>query len=74
MKKKTEKSGDAPADKKGRGRGKCYVCGSKEYFVNKYCGLCRRLEHRVRDCEERGAEKGAMLAKITLPANARWGW
>ena len=27
-----------------------------------------RLEHRTRDCEERGAEKGAILAKLTVPA------
>ena len=31
-------------------------------------GLCKSLEHRTRDCEERGAEKGAMLAKLTVPA------
>ena len=47
-----DKSGDAPADKKGGGRGKCYVCGSEENFARKYCGLCRSLEHRIRYCEE----------------------
>ena len=43
---------------------KCYVCGSEEHFAHKHCGLCRSLELRIRDCERRGAEKGAMLAKI----------
>ena len=71
-KKKTEESGDTPADKKGRGRGKCYVCGKEEHFAHKHCGLCKSLEHRTRDCEER-AEKGAMLAKINVPANAEVG-
>ena len=33
-----------------------------------HCDLCKSLEHRTRDCEERGAEKGAMLAKLTVPA------
>ena len=37
---------------------------------NKHCGLCRSLEHRTRGCEERGAEKGVVLAKINVPANA----
>ena len=31
-KKKIETSGDALADKKGGGRGKCYVCGSEEHL------------------------------------------
>ena len=70
MKKKIEKTGNVPADKKGGGRGKCYVCGSEEHFAHKYCGLCRSLEHRTCDRKERGAEKGAMLAKINVPANA----
>ena len=61
-KKKIEKSGDVSADKKGVSGGKCYVCGSEEHFMHKHCGLCRSLDHRTRDCEERGAEKGAMLA------------
>ena len=26
------------------------------------------FEHRARDCEERGAKKGSMLAKLTAPA------
>ena len=68
--KKIEKSGDAPADKKGGGKGKYYVCGSEEHFAHKHCGLCKSLEHRTSDCEERGAEKSAMLAKINVPANA----
>ena len=29
--------------------------------------MCKSLEHRTRDCEKRGAEKGAMLAKLTVP-------
>ena len=33
-KKKTEKLGDAPADQKGGGRGKGYVCGSEEHFAH----------------------------------------
>ena len=35
--------------------------------MHRHCGLCKSLEHRTRDCEERGAEKGAMLAKLTVP-------
>ena len=58
---------------KGGGRGKCYVCGREEHFAHKHCGLCRSLEHRTRDCEERGAEKGAMLAKINVPENSEVG-
>ena len=54
-KRKIEKSEDAPTDKKGGVRGKCYVCGSEEHFAHKYCGLCKSLEHRTRDCEKRGA-------------------
>ena len=67
------KRGDAPADKKGRGRGKSYVCGSEEHFAHKHCDLCRSLEHRSCDCEKRGAEKGAMLTKINVPANDAMG-
>ena len=37
--------------------------------MHKHCGLCRSLEHRTHGCEERGTEKGAMLAKINVPAN-----
>ena len=36
--------------------------------MHRHCGLCKSLEHRTRDCEERGAEKGAKLAKLTVPA------
>ena len=39
----------------------------------KHCGFCRNLEHRTRDCEERGAEEGAMLAEVNVPANAEVG-
>ena len=69
-KKNIGKSGDAAADKKGGSRGNCYVCGSEEQFAHKHCGLCRSLEHRTRDYEEREAEKGTMLAKINRPVNA----
>ena len=52
-KNKIEKSGDAPAEKEGEGREKCYVvCGSEEHFTHKHCGLWRILEHRIRDCED----------------------
>ena len=70
---KVKKSGDAPADKKGGGMGECHVCGSQEHFVHEHCGSCRSLEHWTHDCEERGAEKGAMLAKIYVSANAEMG-
>ena len=43
------------------------ICGSEEHLAHRHCGLCKSLEHRTRDCEERGAEKGAMLAKLTVP-------
>ena len=36
--------------------------------TDRHCGLCKSLEHRTQNCEERGAEKGAMLAKLTVPA------
>ena len=41
--------------------------------MHKCCGLCRSLEHRTRDCEEERAEKGAILAKINVSANAEVG-
>ena len=50
------------------GSGRCYICGTEERLAHRHCGLCKRLEHRTRDCENRGAEKGAMLAKLTVPA------
>ena len=46
-KKKIKKSGGTSADKKGGGRGKCYVCRSEEHFARKHCGLCRNLKHRT---------------------------
>ena len=67
-KKKSEKSGAADDKKEGSGSGMCYICGSEEHLAHRYCDLCKSLEHRTRDCEERGAEKGAMLAKLTVPA------
>ena len=72
-KKKIEKSGDATADKTGGGRGKCYVCRSEKHFAHKHCDSCRSLEHGTRDCETRGAETGAMLAKMNVPANSEVG-
>ena len=67
--KEIKQSRDAPAHKKGGGRGKFYVCGREEHFAYKHCGLCRSLLHGTRDCKERGAEKGAMLAKINVSGN-----
>ena len=67
-KKKSEKSGAADDKKEGGGSGRCYICGSKEHLAHRYCGLCKSLEHRTRDCEKRGAEKGAILAKLTVSA------
>ena len=66
-KKKSEKSGATDDRKEGGGSGRCYTCGSEEHLAHRHCGLCKSLEHRTRDCEERGAEKGAMLAKLTVP-------
>ena len=66
-KKKSEKSGAADDRKEGGGSGRCYICGSEEHLAHRHRGLCKRLEQRTRDFEERGAEKGAMLAKLTVP-------
>ena len=55
--KKSEKSGAADDKKKGGGSGRCYICGSEEHLAHRHCGLCKSLQHRRRDCEERGAEK-----------------
>ena len=66
-KKKSEKSGAADDRKEGGGSGRCYIYGSEEHLAHRHCGLCKSLEHRTRDCEERRAEKGAMLAKLTVP-------
>ena len=66
-KKKSEKSGAADDRKEGGVSGRCYICGSEEHLAHRHCGPCKSLEHRTRDCEERGAEKGAMLAKLTVP-------
>ena len=66
--KKRKKSGAADDKKKGSGSGRCYICGSEEHLPHRRCGLCKSLEHRTRGCEERGAEKGAILAKLTVPA------
>ena len=65
--KKSEKFGAADDKKKGGGSSRCYICGSEEHLAHRHCCLCKSLEHRTRDCEERGAEKGAMLAKLTAP-------
>ena len=66
--KKSEKSGAVDDKKKGDGSGRGYICGSEEHVANRHCGLYKSLEHWTRDCEEHGAEKGAMLVKLTLPA------
>ena len=66
--KNIEKFGAADDKKKGGGSGRCYIYGSEEHRAHGHCGLCKSLEHRTRDCEERGAEKGAILAKLTVPA------
>ena len=66
-KKKSEKYGAADDRKEGGGSGRCYICGSEEHLAHRHCGLCKSLEYRTRDCEEHGAEKGAMLAKLTVP-------
>ena len=66
-KKKSEKFGATDDRKEGGGSGRCYICGSEEHLAHRHCGLCKSLEHRTRDCEERGAEKGAMLARLTVP-------
>ena len=66
-KKKSEKSGTTDDRNEGGGSGRCYICGSEEHLAHRHCGLCKSLEHRTRDCEERGAEKSAMLAKLTVP-------
>ena len=50
-----------------------YICGDEELFAHGYCGFCGSLERRTRDCEERGAEKGPMLAKMKVPANCEVG-
>ena len=73
-KKKVKKSGNAAADKKSGDRGKCYVCGSEDHFEHKHCGLRRSLRHRTRDCGERGAEKGAMMAKQICQQITTWNW
>ena len=66
--KKSENSGAADGKKKGSGSGRCYISRSEEHLAHRNCGLCKSLEHRAQDCEKRGAEKGAMLAKLTVPA------
>ena len=66
-KKKSEKSGATDDRKEGGGSGRCYICGSEEHLAHRHCDLCKSLEHRTRDCEERGAKKGAILAKLTVP-------
>ena len=30
-----------------------HVCGSEQHFTHRYCGSCRSLENRTRECEER---------------------
>ena len=66
--KKSEKYGPADDKKEGGGSGRCYICGSEEHFAHRHCGVCKTLKHRTRDCEEREAEKRAMLAKLIVLA------
>ena len=66
-KKNSEKSGATDDRKEGGGNGRCYIFGSEEYLAHRHCGLCKSLGHRTQDCKERGAEKGAMLAKLAVP-------
>ena len=40
---------------------------------SKHCGLCKSLEHRTCDYEERGAEKNAMLAKMNVSTDSKVG-
>ena len=47
--------------------------GSEEHFMKKRYGLCRRVEHRTRDCKERETEKCVVLAKMNVPANSEGG-
>ena len=53
----SEKFGAGDDRKGGGGSGRCYISGSEEHLAHRHCGLCKRLEHRTRDCEERGAER-----------------
>ena len=66
-KRKSEKSGATDDREEGGGSGRCYICGSEEHLAHRHCGLCKSLEHRTRDCEKRGAEKGAVLTTLTVP-------
>ena len=65
--KKSGKPGAVDGKKKSGGSGRCYISGREEHLAHRHCGLCKSLEHRTQDCEERGSEIGAMLAKLTLP-------
>ena len=67
--KKSETSEAADDKKEGGGSDRCYIRGSEEHFAHMHCGLCKSLEHRTRDCEEHGAEKGAMpkLTALAVP-------
>ena len=66
-KNKSEKYGAADDKKEGGGSGRCFICGSEEHLAHRHCRLCKSLEHRTRDCGERGAEKGATLGKLSVP-------
>ena len=45
--KKSEKFVAADNEKKGGGRGRCYICGSEERLAHRHYGLCKSLEHRT---------------------------
>ena len=66
--KKSETPGATDDKKKGGGSGRCYIYGSEEHLAHRHCGLCKSLEPRTQDCKEHGAEKDAMLTKLTVPA------
>ena len=55
--KNSKKYGAADDNKEGGGSGRCYICGSEQHFAHRHCGLCKGLEHRTRDCEERGGKQ-----------------
>ena len=55
--KKSDKPGDAAADKAGGGKSKCFVCGSKESLVHKHCGLCKSLEHGLANVRSKGLRR-----------------
>lgn len=68
-----KKSGAADNDKKGGSSSRCHICGSEKHLAHMNSDLCKIFEHRTRDCEECGAEKGAILAKLNVPVRSEDG-